>query len=171
MGKATGRTCCSTSRCLQPPTRYGSEHAIDKFGPDGVENDHLVLAFTELPVVVGPELRVVLDGRGGGVAQQGLHLLVGQVAHAGLASDAAARAVLEGSHPGVAGELPAVLEGREALGVDQEGRSGDQADADDRLGQPEALEELLILFDGGLHLLLDLGDLLLDELDLILGKA
>jgi len=54
--------------------------------------------------------------------------------------------------------------------VDKYGRSGDQSDADDRLGQPEVLEELLILLDGGLHLFLGLGDLLLDELDLLLGK-
>jgi len=78
--------------------------------------------------------------------------------------------VLEGRHPGIAGELPPAVEDCKVLGVDQEGGGRHQADADDRLSQSKVVRELLILLDGGLHLFLGLGDLLLDELDLFLGK-
>lgn len=86
----------------------GGEHAVDKLGPDGIENHHSVLALLALPIVVGFKLRVVLNGRSCAVAQQGLDLLVGKVANAGFPPYTAPRAVLEGCHPGVASELPPV---------------------------------------------------------------
>jgi len=90
------------------PPADGGEHAVDQLVPYGIENHHLVLTLIELPVIVGPKLRVVLDGRGGGVAQQGLHLLVGQVTGAGFTSHAAARTMFKAGHPGVTGQLPPV---------------------------------------------------------------
>lgn len=148
----------------------GGENAVNQLGSDGIENHQAVLSLSTLSLVICLQLRVVLYGRRSAVAQQGLHLPVGQGTDSRPSPDAAARRVFEGGYPGVTGELPPVFEGREVLGIDQEGRSRNQTHAHDRLDQLEVLEDLLVLLHGGLHLLFDVSNLLFDELLLLLGE-
>lgn len=152
-------------------TIHSGKDPVYQLGLDGVEDQESFLSLSALPIVVRLQLRIVLNSGAGAVAQQCFHLPVGQGADSCPAPHAGSRTVFKRGHPSIAGKLPPVVEGREVLSIDQKGYGCDKANADDRFGKLEVPQDLLILLQGGFHLFFDMGDLLLDELLLLLRKT
>lgn len=133
---------------------------MDKFVPDVVDDEHLVLSLLDLSLEVRLDVRVMVDGGQCAHMQVFLERSVGHWMYSGLTENGRAGSIFKGDDTTVTGQLPGVIVTGEEVGEYGQMEGGDLPDSGHGGGKADGLVEPVV----GEHEFLDFG---LDPFDLV----
>ena len=111
------------------PSLGDGKDSGQEFVADNIDDCHPAFPFVQPALIIRSDLRIGMYRTNSRQMQQLFHLLVGNLAHLGSASDTGPGLIFEWSSPGVTGELAPIVEACEIAGVYNQVRSNDEPDS------------------------------------------